>query len=620
MESSAALPDAGRETAPVRGWEVALWLAAVALFIALRWPFLKPDGLARGWNSDAAIFGLAGKRILETGHVPVFFWGQNYLGPLTSIAAAAIGAVLRSAPHALDVWPLALRLATMAEVLLGIAFYWMGLRMIFGPIAAAAALAWLAVGPCYLFESSVTARDEIVFLCAGILFWLSARSFGARQTARPLDSRSGCLFFGLVAGFSWWMNQGVVFVLAPAAIVILMETDTYAAFRNGLRPMERLLARGQRLGWREMKPGALVAARAWNAGLALLLVLAALRDLGLAVPTFSLFHPLAEPFVLLLASQIAFELAWGNPETHRRSIALAWREVRAHWHRLAAFACGALVGFSPVALGRVLDWYPVTYGRQDFLLGLNGVPSHLARMLSSDVWLWLGADRSVPSKLFIAGSLTALAALTWKQRRDVLAFLTLRQAAATPKRFAGGVVAVCLLFYAVALRLGGPPRYIVAGLPAAYGFVAAGLVSLSSLAVGRRAALAARALSLLLAGVFLWSLTRQVASRREEILAEPDPREVLAAIRSAGYRICYAGYWDAYKLQFVAGETIRFIPYKSRSRNRDESETLALQPGAKCLLLPDGTFRPFVSSDRIIPIRHDGPSRPKPPRSPAADH
>src|SRR5512141_665439 len=99
-----------------RRLEIVGLLAALALFAAVRWPLLTQEGLARGWTSDAAVVGLAGKRALERHQINVFFWGQNCLGPLTSLTEAGIAGILlrsRPTPH---VWPLALRLATMTEV------------------------------------------------------------------------------------------------------------------------------------------------------------------------------------------------------------------------------------------------------------------------------------------------------------------------------------------------------------------------------------------------------------------------------------------------------------------------------------------------------------------------
>jgi hypothetical protein len=152
------------------------------------------------------------------------------------------------------------------------------------------------------------------------------------------------------------------------------------------------------------------------------------------------------------------------------------------------------------------------------------------------------------------------------------------------------------------LRHGRAPNYLTPAVPAAYGFAAAGLVSVAGSGPSRWSRLAKYIGAAVICFAFLWSLVAQAKGSTSVILAEPDPGILLGRIQSAGYGICYANYWDAYKLQFLSGEEIRFIPYKSRSRNRDESLAAELAPGEKCLLLPDGTFRRYLPSDRPKPL------------------
>ena len=85
---------------------------AVAIFIALRIPLFFDPALHLGWNSDAAIFGMIAKAIAAGRDFPIFFWGQSYMGPLTSYLAAPLVWVM----HPMR----ALRLAASLEVLAGI--------------------------------------------------------------------------------------------------------------------------------------------------------------------------------------------------------------------------------------------------------------------------------------------------------------------------------------------------------------------------------------------------------------------------------------------------------------------------------------------------------------------
>jgi hypothetical protein len=496
----------------------------------------------------------------------------------------------------------------MAEVALGILFFWLGLRIAFGRLAAWLAALWLAIGPSFLFRTSLIAlADETAFLCSAILFWLAVRCFQPRSADRPRDSLSGCFLLGLASGFGWWMHQGVALVLVPAAWLLLLETETWAAVRQSAKPIDRLFARGERLGWRELSESSLTRVRSWNALLLLWVGVLLLHDLILPSPGSLGPLTLAESAALLVASQLAFELFWGSRTAHRRAVARAWREWKAVAPRVTIFAAGVLLGLSPVVVGRILGWYPVTYGRRIFLLGFDGVPARVAHMLRDGLWRWIGADRSLAATVFVAGTLAALLAMALQRSRGRDVSAKPHGGAPGPRTYAGAVVLFCVLFDAIALRRGGPPHYLTPGVAPAYGFAAAVLVWLASRRSAPRVMVAGRAAALLLAGAFLWSLTAQARASTREILAEPDPRLLLARIQAAGYRICYANYWQAYVLQFIGNEQVRFIPYRSRSRNPHESQWLTQQSEDKCLLMPSGELRRITPEDLSRPAASQPP-------------
>ncbi len=601
------MPDDARQAGKLRSWEIAAAVLALAAFLASRWRLLMPPAVALGWHSDAAIYGLAARRILERGHIDVFFWGQNYIGPLTSLAAAAVALVRRIAfdPSA-GADALALRIAAMGETAAGAAFFWLGLRAALGRLAALPGLLWLAIGPLYFFDSSVAPRnDEMALLCSGVLFWIAARSLAGLRRPGVFDTPGGCLFVGLVSGFGWWINQSVVFILLPAAIVLLLGSRLWAGLAPRIRLLDRLLLRTDRLGWKPLSRPAVFVVLVWQ-GLLVILAVSSLFVRATFPPPDAIA---AACLLLLLLTQIALERYGGSPirRGEFRADALAW--LRALLPRCASFAAGFLLGYSPVLAGRLLGWYPITYSRPEFTFGLDRLLPHLSEMVRQDLWRWIGADHSAPGFVFAAGCAVGLGLLVWERRGEIRAFASLRPARWGAPALVGCVFFVAVTFYAVALRHGGDSRYIGAAVPAAYGLAAAGFLGAAPAARPRSSRLA-RAIALAVVVVCgLASLQGQAARRVSKILSEPDPRLLLEAIRGQGYRICYAGFRDAYKLQFLSEERVRFIPYKSRSRNRDEDRALELQPGKKCLLLPDGTFRTFLPSDVPHPIAHPSAAR-----------
>ena len=203
---------------------MALIGAILAAFVAVRLPLLTRDASVRGWNGDTAIFGLMAKKICDGRGVDVFFWGQNYMGPLTPALAAAIRrTVLDPAGLGPEGGPISLRLASMSEIAFGICLYVLGLTRLFGPAIAAAAGLWMAIAPPYFIRLSVVPRGpEMSFALSSVLFFLAA---GALARPRPfLERPFGHFVLGLLAGVGWWMNQTIVFVLLPVVVLVLVRS------------------------------------------------------------------------------------------------------------------------------------------------------------------------------------------------------------------------------------------------------------------------------------------------------------------------------------------------------------------------------------------------------------
>ncbi|MEO8585762.1 MAG: hypothetical protein ABI584_06355 [Acidobacteriota bacterium] len=215
--------------------------AILAVFVLVRLPLLTKEGSARGWNGDSAIFGLMAKKIHDGKGFDVFFWGQNYMGPLTPALAAGIRrTVLDPAGLGAEGGPIALRLASMSQIAFGISLFVLAFTRLFGRAIAALAGLWVAIGPPFFIRLSAlnrsTAGPEMSFFLGSVLFLLAA---GALTRPRCLlDRRAGLFVLGLVAGVGWWMNQTIVFVLLPVlALVFLRSTPSWRGWTRLLTPV-----------------------------------------------------------------------------------------------------------------------------------------------------------------------------------------------------------------------------------------------------------------------------------------------------------------------------------------------------------------------------------------------
>jgi Dolichyl-phosphate-mannose-protein mannosyltransferase len=204
--------ESGRDASSFRRWE---WpgLALVAIvFVAIRAPLLTSPGLLLGWNSDAALFGLMARAMRDGVDVPIFFWGQFYLGTLTSLLTAGVAEGLRME----TIGPLALRIAASLEVFAALVFFWLGLRRAFGRGPAMLAAFWLAAGPSFLFHFTIAPIGaEQLFLIAAVLFWYALRS--------RFETNFEWLVLGLICGAGMWLHQGILFLAAAVGLALLIE-------------------------------------------------------------------------------------------------------------------------------------------------------------------------------------------------------------------------------------------------------------------------------------------------------------------------------------------------------------------------------------------------------------
>ena len=514
------------ERPTVREW---IGIGCVALlFFFLRLPLYRGDALLLGWNSDAGVFGMAGRRIHDGVQFPIFFWAQSYMGLFTSYVSAAIGFLIG------DPGRLALRLAAAVEVLSSIILYWLGLRRAFDRGTALMVAAWLAAGPWFLFHMTVApVGAEQAWFLGGLLFWFVMRY--------PLRTLPQWFAFGLLCGFMWWINQSAVFVPAAAVIVVIVESEWWSRMRPRIRPLDRLLVR-------ERPHHILV--RALGLFLAFMTLLGILFDFGVPVPALFLFSPVAEPLTALV---VFHAILFGRE----------WLEVLPRrWFFAAAgvFAIGFVIAYAPVIIGGVRDLYPQSYGLSVPLIQLDHVPKQIWLIVKSDYWMFVGG--------YIVGILVMIGVVTgFSPSHDGL------KPVATP--IAAWIIILSVAFYLFSSRAHpGTVRYVCVALPCVYAFAAragtrwrpaaiVNLVVLIALAFGR------------------WQDTRAVVSAQREyyggLPGDFDPRPTLAALRRGGYTVCDGDYWVAYKLQWITDERVRFIVTHGYNRNRAEVQGLVSQ-------------------------------------------
>ncbi len=194
-------------------------------------PELINGGEVDVYLADEGIVGMMGKHIMEGRELPVFFYGQHYLGALEAYAAALVFSV--AGPGFLP-----LRVVTLLFSLgLGAAVYSFVYRY-YSVAAARWATALVAVAPMYFLQWNLKARGGFVEHL--LLVFLVMLAFWRFYLAHRRD-RVTALTLGLLTGIALWVNQ---LVLAYMVVMGALLATRY----------------GDRRGWAEVVVGTVLGA------------------------------------------------------------------------------------------------------------------------------------------------------------------------------------------------------------------------------------------------------------------------------------------------------------------------------------------------------------------------
>ena len=554
--------------------------AAAALFVGLRWSLLHGEGVLEGANVDTSILALMGKKMFEGRGFDVFTWGARHMGPLTSMFAAAWAWPLL----ALNVswpWALAVRLAAMTEIALGIALLAWAVARVDRRAAAVTALV-LAAGPPALFTMSVQPLGhEMAFLISAAIIAVVTRLLTA-----PSASSWWAVGLGVLAGVGWWMNRTIVYALAGALIVAALRFDLLA--RIPLQASSRPL------------PGLLEAAAfvlRWS-GILLFALYFVLGFAGISTLPF-VFGPALDGILLVASAQLLVLIV--RPPKWSLRVPLA---SRAEARFLACCAAGFLAGYAPALLAKVFDWYPHAYE-----IGFPvRTPDNLALELGFHVPLAFPAltgTSMTPAGLAWSIAFAALvASMLVHRRRDVLAFITLKSSPEWGVRafFASILAATAAVTLVVHNTL--RARYWMAAVGPLFALLALeGFRWWDSRRLAARAG-AALALGACLIAIITSAMFTRLPSRKPPLLA------VLHRVEVLDCRVTYvvAGH-HAFDFRLASGERRLFIPYGAYDYTPQDTAAYRARPGRRCLANADGDVSPLQGD-----VQLKGRGRPTPPR------
>lgn len=218
---------------PVRGGrarEIFLLLLLIVAACALRIDFIRAGSFVI--DGDEAIVGLMANHILEGRGVPVFYYGQHYMGSLEPICAAVLFYLFGSSPFVLQLTPLLFSLALV------VVMYALG-KEVGGVIVARVAAALCAFPPVALVVWSYKARGGFIELL--VLGALATLYFLRWLKSEPTKMRCAALS-AILLGVGWWVNNQIVYFIVPLGLCgVLHLTRELRTRRSSLTGVVKLI-------------------------------------------------------------------------------------------------------------------------------------------------------------------------------------------------------------------------------------------------------------------------------------------------------------------------------------------------------------------------------------------
>ena len=182
-----------------------------------------------GIESDEAIVGLMAKHINEGQKLPIFYYGQPYLGSLEALMVAGSFRLLGRSNATLKIIPFAFSL-----LLIGLT-YALAKRYT-DKFGAAVSALLCALGPSALILWSTKARGGFIELVViGTLSLIIASDILLTSDRSFLKIRDRqFLVLGLLLGLGWWVNNQIIFYIAAIGLVFAVHMYRLFGFKRSI--------------------------------------------------------------------------------------------------------------------------------------------------------------------------------------------------------------------------------------------------------------------------------------------------------------------------------------------------------------------------------------------------
>ncbi|MDZ4784891.1 MAG: glycosyltransferase family 39 protein [bacterium] len=189
------------------------WLWSLILLAAIiRLDFL----IASNWviDSDEAIVGLMAKHILEGKEIPIFYYGQAYMGSLEAILTSFVFYFTGISSFALKIVPFIFSLVLVLQI-------YLITSQLGSTMAARVAALLCAVPPSALVVWSTMSRGGFIeILVIGATTILLSLKWIKEE--KPRFSQTFIIWF--LFGLGWWVNNQIIFFIVSISLCVLLRS------------------------------------------------------------------------------------------------------------------------------------------------------------------------------------------------------------------------------------------------------------------------------------------------------------------------------------------------------------------------------------------------------------
>lgn len=511
--------------------------------------------------SDSAIFGLMAQDIKENGPFPFYYYGQNYMGPFSSIIICFIQlffdflGIKQIIPYyqlPYSISPMALQFGSIVQFYFGHLFWALGAKKILGQKKSIIFFLILCSGHILFTQNTLRpVGAEMAYFFSALIFYLYYRF--NESTHKAMNRFT----FGLLFYFSLWANQTVVFVWGAIFLHYFFQSNSFLYLKENWDLKRRLNLSRFPLnikGRAILKFILLLISFNFLIGVIVSFYFGVFQLGKFKIPNG--FDHIKVSIFLFFAIQILLEIFYF----------VEFKKVfRNKIHKIRFFLGGIVAGMIPLLIGRLFNLYQKAYGIKFKLILFSDYPLYLKKFFTHFIpGLLIGDPSPIYWPLIIFLIILCVLIIIKEKNHFINSPLFIP--------ILIFILNFIFLILSERAREQYALRYGIIMIPSFYLILLAGMNKFTKITTYI-------CYSLIFLVLILFNRQRIDVITAVRDVDQFYQKEILD-FKEKNIKTCFADYWDAYRLEFLTGRNVIFLPYQSQDRT--PLRTARLAPSTKC--------------------------------------